>query len=100
MTKLNFPEQGLIKLENENLLKANNKLKDVLDIKLSIPSSLSSKSHLTTLPSKIDEYLKNNIDIEETMKQSDNNIKNLDEKIRGNFSKLNNNKITKRTKLI
>lgn len=100
MTKIIYPESGLISTQKEKMENAKTFLDEASGISLDVPGSFSKASYLKTLPSKISSYQTNHNNLDELLLITDNSIKNLNQEIQTNFKGTDNIKIPKRESII
>lgn len=100
MTKLIYPEEGLVSIQSKNMEISKVNLEKLSQISLDIPNSFDSKRNLKDLIFDINESLEDHNKLQRLLEKNDNNYKNVGNKINDNFKVRNTIKISKREKII
>ena len=100
MTKLIYPEEGLVVSQSKNMENAKVNLEKASQINLDIPNSFGTKVELNNLISDINEILERHNELQELLEINDTNYQNVGNEISNNFKVTDKIKITKREKII
>ena len=100
MTKLIYPEEGLVASQSKNMENAQVNLEKASQITLDIPNSFGSKADLNGIISNINNILKEHNKLQELLETTDINYQNVGNEIYNNFKVTDTIKVSKRDKII
>ena len=100
MTKLIYPEEGLVTSQSKNMENAKVNLEKISQVALDIPNSFGAKAELNNVISNINEILESHNELQELFEKNDTNYQNVGNEISNNFKVRKEIKITKREKII
>lgn len=99
MTKVTYPELGLLKSQEKNSTLAENKIKTLSTVTFDIPDEISD-SVLEGFPGIVAEFKSDLKGIKENYQKTDNNYKKLNSKINEDFSSFEEITISERTPIV